>query len=158
GVAPTRSVQLVYEDRFGYDTRLSHDAGVGFKLTKHLKSIEMYAPAPPNAASLAWHYDLGYVVSDSTFRELLKSVRLCDANDVCPWTRYFDWNTESDGGGLDSPMTSTTIEQYVGRATTSYTGCWEPPPDKTALVIDVDGDGKDDLLYWGDYTCDDTGI
>ena len=154
GAPARRTVKFVYEDRIPFDQQFSFSAGIRFALMKRLHSIEMYAPPQPgHQPVLVWHYDLEYIRSDSTMRELLKSVRMVDRQSVSLWAKYFDWNSETDGSNW-SGSEPTVIDNHVGQrrdTTVNVNPVYFPPPDDKPLVLDADGDGKDDLLYWDSY-------
>jgi RHS repeat-associated protein len=152
---PNRYVELVYEERPGFDQSFGYHGGFRSRAKGRVSAIEMYAPLVSGGLpALAFRYRLDYTLSDTSYRTLLDKVRLCDAADVCTWAKEIEWNTFEDEASLAGiPVTSTVIEGDVQEGLSPTTWCWEAPPDIGTVVLDADGDGRSDLLYWDDWEC-----
>ena len=126
-----RYVQFVYEDR--PDPEVAYQVGVASTLAKRVKAIELYAPNP-TATQLVWKYSLGYQTS-STQRSLLTSVTKCSPNGGCLKAKLFDWNNPQ----IMPWFTTSTFNPQP----TAPNGFRTP----AMKVMDLNGDGIDDILY-----------
>ncbi|NTX11735.1 hypothetical protein HUA76_13120 [Myxococcus sp. CA056] len=147
---PQRSVVFNYEPG---DVDESYVAGFKLRTSKRLERIEMFAPDVPVSqtqmgAVVSWRsYSLKYREGSErsvSGRSLLKTLTECDGRNVCKSPTTFHW-----GMGSESFTTINTgvpdiihndarldsLHPYVAR---DY---W------TIQLVDVNGDGKDDLLY-----------
>jgi RHS repeat-associated protein len=123
-------VNLIYEDR--PDPSEEFISGYPHHLGKRLERIEVRGETG-SALELAWTYELSYIESQTTGRSLLRSVTRCDANGVCLPATEFGWNEPE----LDySPVDLGEMEDHPTPA--DWTKVW---------LVDVDGDGRDDLVY-----------
>jgi RHS repeat-associated protein len=131
GILPaSRYVQFNYEDR--PDVVTGWEAGVKYTLPKRIKSIDMYAPNPA-ATGLVWRYTFGYITG-GTKRSLLTSVARCSPSGACVQAKQFDWNSPA----ALPWFTASTVGPAVMQSGTRPPGL---------QVLDVDGDGTDDVVY-----------
>jgi RHS repeat-associated protein len=139
-VLAQRSVKLYYDtDR--PDGNVAYVSGVGLTSVARLTRLEMYAPNP-TIPSLIRTLSLSYQPSPSTGKSLLKTVQECDGPAPADPTtaavlcRHEDFSYQS---GSDPTNGWTDVDTGI---TDVRTG------DGTPLtVIDVNGDGRSDLLY-----------
>ena len=129
-----RSVHFVYEDRL--DPSFSWLSGIKLKNTKILKKIEMHAPNP-DAIALVQSYEFDYLYSFTTHRSLLHTINRCDFEHTCLWAKEFKWET-----GNRPNFTTIDLPQHDFISTHFQNGL-----DTSFLVLDMDGDGSDELLY-----------
>lgn len=133
-----RSVEFAYESR--HDATSAWVNGVRYVNDERVKSVTMKAPNP-TATTAVRTYNFTYrgagTADHDKTRSLLWKVQECGAKGGCLPYREFRWT-----GAEDLPS-----------FTTSSLGNWnpasEPSPDglrPSAQVLDVDGDGSDDLL------------
>ena len=102
--------------------------------TKRLKTISMYAPNP-GATGLVWQYNLAYTTG-ATGRSLLSSVAKCGPSGGCLRSKNFSYQT--------SERAVPTFTQTDLGALTLTTDQSRPP---FAHIVDLNGDGADDLLW-----------
>lgn len=153
GASPRRHVDFTYEDR--PDPRVRYHRGFEIGERKRLKRIDAYAPNP-DATAPVWSYRLAYQTSGDTGNSLLASVNLCDAANVCSFTRSFEWTTVSPGPGVQEHVIADTefgakalgydqdsIDWYQSNPSAN----WFKPNDTRVVLYDMDGDGDDDALY-----------
>jgi hypothetical protein len=110
------------------DPSFSYVAGVRVNVTQRLAAIEAWAPNPYAPASKVWEYDLTYETSPGSGASLLTKVQRCDKTGTCLPAKRFGW-TSSAG-----PAYAQIHEKHAG-----MTG--------KPLVLDLDGDGRDDVLF-----------
>lgn len=101
-------------------------AGVHLRQTRRLDRIDLLAPDESGAAALVGTYRLTYRNDSITGRSLLSAVTLCDAADACLPATTIDWSL----GDFDVDTVTTGLGA----------------PNAVGLA-DVNGDGRDDLLY-----------
>jgi RHS repeat-associated protein len=128
---PNRSVRFFYEDR--PDPIDSFDAGVHTRTGTRLSRITMHGGPQGGTAELLREYRLGYQSTSITGRSLLRTVTECDHNGACKLPLSFNWSQ----GSHDFDVTDTNITD-VGTSVNS---------GNRVVVGDIDGDGRDDLLY-----------
>ncbi|MEZ4298906.1 MAG: SpvB/TcaC N-terminal domain-containing protein [Polyangiaceae bacterium] len=137
-VEASRAVKLVYEARSADDVRLSFSGGMALQRSLRLRAIELVGPGEALVRRVA----MAYSASPVSGRTLLSSVEECAADGVCrPATRLF-WGEGGSGtnGGSDS---ASGEGAFSDRATKL------PVPTArgaSPILLDVDGDGLDDLL------------
>ncbi|WP_371666573.1 FG-GAP-like repeat-containing protein [Streptomyces sp. NBC_00289] len=131
GVAAKRRVEFDYEDDAA-GARFSYTAGVRFAHTKRLKTIRMLAPMPDDT-KLAWQYHLAYTVSSSR-QSLLASLQKCGSAGGCVKKKEFGWSSQPAAPSF------TVVD---GGSVTLDTAAGNP----RMRVLDLDGDGRSDLLY-----------
>lgn len=142
----TRYIKFNYEDhrpdpiytdieRFDYQESKVPELSTDTKATattRRLRSIECYAPgvtSETKAAQLAWTYDLAYTQSTGSGRSLLTSVKRTGALGGESYAKEFSWD-QTKGGVF-------TNEGSLGSL---------GDPNFEMTSIDVDNDGKDELL------------
>ena len=132
--APNRRVEFTYAAR--PDPIDSFERGIHIRTTQRLTRIRMLAAATGATAQLLRDYQLTYRddSNDSiSGRSLLGSVTECDHNAVCLKPLEFQWSLGSyEFDEIDSGVTDAAISSST---------------DGRLEVADIDGDGKDDLLY-----------
>jgi RHS repeat-associated protein len=126
-VAPARrEVRFVYQDRA--DRIDSWIAGLHRRETKRLSNIETYV-----SGALVRRYSLAYETKSITKRSLLASLTECDGANVCLPKTSFTWEYGSwDHDVIDTGITDAGV--HLASANRLH-------------VADVDGDGRDDILY-----------
>ncbi|WP_437604628.1 SpvB/TcaC N-terminal domain-containing protein [Sorangium sp. So ce834] len=83
GSSPRRKIVFAYEDR--PDPSISYAGGIGWRSTKRLKTIAMWAPNPVSTQKV-WEYTLDYEMGQLG-RSLLSSVQKCGHQGT--WARRF---------------------------------------------------------------------
>ncbi len=155
-----RQVVFNYDDDFrpdilyGYDdpphqsnvpTAFGHNT-LHSLAVRRLISIDCNAPTPTagapegntaSATSLVWTYTFGYATSATSGRTLLKSVKRSGAQGSENYAKLFTW-TETKGG-FDDQQTL-----FVSRPAPPEIAYGDPT--ETMVAVDVDNDGKDELL------------
>ena len=126
-----RTVQFTWEPR--QDVRQSFVSGVEFQNTKRLKSIVMNGPNPTTLSQLRI-YQLGYADVAGQHAQLT-SVQECDRGNVCKAPTNFTW-TVPGTTFVSAPAT-----------TWSATNAARIPFIPSLLPADINGDGRDDLLF-----------
>lgn len=132
--APTRFVTFKYEPRVYSDIRFV--GGMRFEAAQRVRSIEISGP-DPTLTALIKSYVFGYIADSGVSREILQSVKECDRAGVCkaPTTFHYEQtvynqfsavSTGIDPAALGFPTSSVLIRTAVG---------------------DINGDGRDDLVY-----------
>lgn len=104
------------------------------KLTHRLSSIDCYAPGATDqtkAAQLAWTYSITYTQSTGSERSLLRTVTRIGAMGGRTYAKEFSW--EQTKGGTYADATGNTIGPFGD-------------PSSVLTALDVDNDGKDELL------------
>jgi RHS repeat-associated protein len=124
---PDRKIDLIYETRADPVDQYvpGPSASAHIRLGRRLKTIRMWA-----GTEELREYRLGYTNNSITGRSLLVDVTECDRNDVCLSPLDLDWSMGSNYFGL-IPL------DYIS----------DVQPNKTLRVLDVNGDGWDDILY-----------
>ncbi|QSQ18773.1 VCBS repeat-containing protein [Pyxidicoccus parkwayensis] len=138
GLPATRFVDFEYEAR--PDTPILYVAGFKLGLGRRLKEIRVRAPNP-TAVGLVRSYRLAYVPDAQSGLSLLTTFQECDGAGACVRPVSFGW-TPGDAGFEETDTGVTDVTQ-------GNSLFWVLNP------IDVDGDGRDDLLYRRPY--DDNG-
>jgi RHS repeat-associated protein len=139
--AQPRKVAFDYEDRPNdRDWSENFAGGIRYRVTKRLKAIKLWAPAP-SISSLVRSYKLDYLPSETSSRSLLTAVRECDEEAspvVCMPPVQFTY----DRGDKE-------FAQSFRRINTGLTGPLKPGTYGASNIdiADVDGDGRDDVLY-----------
>ncbi|RKH09905.1 hypothetical protein D7V97_15245 [Corallococcus sp. CA053C] len=136
GLAANRFVDFDYEPRL--DSSVAFVAGLKIKLSQRLKSITMRAPNPTTVSQVK-QYRLGYTPNlGAQSLTTLSSVQECDGTGVCMNPLTFEWTPETD--------TFDDVDTGVTDVMQTYSSVY----DSLYWVLqtqDVDGDGRDDLLY-----------
>ncbi|WP_437948975.1 FG-GAP-like repeat-containing protein [Sorangium sp. So ce296] len=125
GSSPRRKIVFEYEDR--PDPSISYGGGIGWRSTKRLKTIAMWAPNPVSTQKV-WEYTLDYEMGQLG-RSLLSSVQKCGHQGTCLWPKRLHWIHEDPllfAGGPVLPIS--------GEIT-------------SVRVFDANGDGRDDILH-----------
>ncbi|WP_438022578.1 SpvB/TcaC N-terminal domain-containing protein [Sorangium sp. So ce233] len=129
GLPHSRSVQFEYEARPDVMTRYMH--GLETKVGQRLRRIKV--TAAPGYTSVR-RYDLTYTQSKGSGQSLLEAVTECTA-DACKRPTRFGWaEAEAGFGGIiDTTATTPKIGEYY--------------PASQVVVMDMNGDGTDDVVY-----------
>jgi RHS repeat-associated protein len=133
GAIGKRKVVFAYETR--PDPTFAYVSGVKLQTTKRLRAIEMFGPNPVTTEPL-WSYALSYQTGPTAGRSLLASIKKCGALGGCLLAKQFHY------GNSREPFFRRAYEQTYQTA--------EASPDAVHLVFDMDGDGKDELLFEGE--------
>jgi RHS repeat-associated protein len=152
---PRRRVELHY-DTSRPDKESRFVSGLKLKAAQRLTRIELWAPATLGSAPAARmrSYVLTYRNDSLSQRSLLSSIQECDGQEVCRRPLEFEWERgrhDQLPGGLyehiDTGITDVAANGWVpdphspGGFNTTATDFW------TILPLDINGDGRDDLLY-----------
>lgn len=137
GKAATRKVEFGYEPR--PDPTFTYVAGVRFNQTQRVDSISMFAPNPA-ATTLTRAYHLTYL--EDRGRSRMETVTMCGGvtppgkeTPGCLPPKIFTWS---------SSALEFSGQQAEGQPPVTTSGKASNP---AAKVMDVDGDGIDDVLY-----------
>ena len=131
--APLREVRLVYSDSGIRDTAFS--AGVARRLSRVVERIEMWV-----RESRVRSYIFDYKSDDWTRRQTMVGARECDQFDLCREKTVFEWSTPAWYPHVEPVMVADS--SWLPRG-----GVDDGPPPHMALGTDVNGDGRDDLVY-----------
>ncbi|WP_437832732.1 FG-GAP-like repeat-containing protein [Sorangium sp. So ce1153] len=116
-----------------YGRATLYTAGIPRQRSQLLRWIAVYGPNPSDQG-LLWRYDLGYEDGPSesfdTGRARLVEVKRCGGLGGCFRARKFRWSSRQGDWFEESP-----IDEHPW-----FTGAKHP------VVLDVDGDGKDEVL------------
>ncbi|MCC7243499.1 MAG: VCBS repeat-containing protein, partial [Acidobacteria bacterium] len=113
-------------------------------ISKRLTSVEMRADAPANGeGTLVRRYELGYLTSAQTQRELVSSIRECDADGVCLPSTTFNWAQET-WNATGKQFATTTIPA----GTIPFGLTLNAASNNGVYVGDWNGDGRSDLIGW----------
>ncbi|HET6725359.1 MAG TPA: SpvB/TcaC N-terminal domain-containing protein, partial [Gammaproteobacteria bacterium] len=122
-VAPSHTVEFAYEALpTGVDAIVSYVAGTRIQQTQRLHSITVNYNG-----SLVQQYTLTYETSSPTHRSRLMQVKECGPGDCLPPTTI-SWQNGTSGFGSVNPGPIAVAPGYVH-------------------IMDVNGDGRDDLVY-----------
>ena len=166
----TRKVTFVYEPRT--DREFSFVSGFGLKSTERLQAIVMLGPgleaAGASHITQLRRYNLTYDNFSVSRRSLLGSVQECDGSGICRVPVVFQWELGCGIGTLTSPERIGTGCDHGSDANPSpfedidlglpdvmkfstNSAVWQSVPQVADLwtiqTADIDGDGRDDLLY-----------
>ncbi|MCP3143129.1 RHS repeat-associated core domain-containing protein [Pyxidicoccus xibeiensis] len=146
---PRRRVEFLYEPG---DVDESYVAGLKLRSASRLVQIDMYAPDVPVSEwelgpSTRWRtYALVYRNDSISGRSLLKYVLECDNGNVCKVGTTLDWELGSEQFfTLNTGITDVAANGYV--TDTSGALQYKARDFWNLHVADVNGDGRDDLLY-----------
>jgi RHS repeat-associated protein len=134
GEAPQREVRLHYEARGAAET--SYLAGTGRRLSRLVTQIEMRV-----REQSVRRYELDYKTDEWTRRSLLRGIRECDRFELCRDTTMFEWSEPSWAPEVESLVVADPI-LYENVAVIP-----NAPIAQSVLSVDVDGDGRDDLVH-----------
>jgi RHS repeat-associated protein len=134
GTAPTRFIEFSYDDRT--DKRTYFVSGFKLVAGKRLRSISIYGPRPATRGLLRG-YNFSYTQEPVTRSSLLSQVEECD-NTSCKQPVTFSW-APVDAGYDEQDTGLTNLTQYGPYASGDVFWLLQP--------ADVDGDGREDLLY-----------
>jgi RHS repeat-associated protein len=136
------------------DHEVSYEAGVERRLTQRLSLIEVDAPTP--VTGYVGGYFLSYTTSAGSGRSLLKEVKRCGAYQGCLWAKQFDWYDAKAPTFAETVVGDDPIHEMnwpdvildpvdprlnIGNG---WRGTYRTP---RLHVLDLDGDGIDDVLY-----------
>lgn len=131
------SLAAAYRVRFEWDTRPSNDvlftysAGTSTKETKRLNRVETQYNDPVGGWRLVRKYQLSYNTAGASPRSRLSSIQECDGSNACLAPTIFSWYdglTGWEDTSIVSPASSTAVMD-------------------AAYAIDMDADGRSDLVY-----------
>lgn len=128
---------------FDYDPRpdpmFAYASAVRTRQDVRLASIHMRAPNPESTETI-WSYALEYALPEESpsGRSLLARVRKVDAQGESLWAKEFDWALHQRPQFEFHSFANELSED----ATTESSF-----PEPAVLPVDVDGDGRDELLY-----------
>ncbi|MHB8742125.1 MAG: RHS repeat-associated core domain-containing protein [Sulfuricaulis sp.] len=132
--------------------RVDYVAGMKLALTQQLGSITVNAPVnsgtTPNALQVARTYHLNYGTPTASGLQALASLQECAPNgsgETCYPPTQFTWNFMRNAVGYTNGA-STTASYDKGL---SYLVDYK--------IGDIDGDGRQDLVWIKDQSCDNTG-
>ncbi|HEX8793942.1 MAG TPA: FG-GAP-like repeat-containing protein, partial [Polyangiaceae bacterium] len=139
-----RSIKLYYDQGRG-DARIGYVSGVATALASRLVKLEMYGPNP-TTPSLLRTLSLTYGTSDSTGRSLLQQVEECDGQPptVSNAAVLCRQQTFSYSAGSDQ------FDPYPGLSNPGAIGLEDgtnAPVYLDFYSLDIDNDGKSDILY-----------
>ncbi|WP_338041903.1 RHS repeat-associated core domain-containing protein [Myxococcus eversor] len=143
GMAATRFVDFDYGGDVRPDTMSIYVSGLSLKMSRRVREIRVSAPNPA-AVGLVRAYRFTYAQDSLSNLSLLRTFQDCDGAGACTRPLTFDY-TQNDPGFEEVNTGLTDLTQgstFNGRF-------WVLNP------VDVDGDGRDDLLYRTAY--DDVG-
>ncbi|WP_159396528.1 FG-GAP repeat domain-containing protein [Sorangium cellulosum] len=128
GVPHSRSVQFEYEARPDVLTRYTH--GLETTVQRRLRQIKVTADP---GSTLFRRYDLTYTQSKGSGHSLLEAVTECTAG-VCKRPTRFGWSEAEAGfeGGIDTTAITPKADEYLA---------------SQVVVMDMNGDGRDDVVY-----------
>ena len=141
-----RYVRFHYESRS--DVSETYSAGFRQRTDSRLARIDIYAPRLGRAdvaedAALLRRYELAYDAGSVTGRSLLQSIRQCDAAGICQWPTEFEWSL-----GTETDVYEVDVDDLADDETDEGEG------HRRFMLIDIDGDSRQDLLYPdGDVVC-----
>jgi RHS repeat-associated protein len=128
--APTgRRVRFEYEPR--PDPLVVYQGGFRIETTRRLTQITMEAPSPVLTKPV-WSYALAYGQSSATGASLLQEIKRCGSLGGCLPARQLGWQS--------------TLGPVFEQAT--FTA--EAPDGQEPMVLDADGDGRDEIVSWND--------
>lgn len=145
GIEPAREVLLHYGPR--PNVEVSYSAGTAQRLSTVVQRIEMLV-----RGDRVREYELDYKTDEWTGKPIVVGLTECDRNELCRPKTRFDWTSPSWDPSSDYVMESPDgWMDWGGRH--GITDLW-PQLIETG---DLDGDDKDDLIYWahsGGYRLD----
>jgi hypothetical protein len=99
---------------------------ISTRVRKLLTGISVFVPS--ESPDPVWRYEISYQKSPGTGRSLLDSVRRCGSGIACELRKVFGWES---GGEPKYEVRDLDVTTY----------------DKHAFVGDLNGDGRDELVY-----------
>jgi YD repeat-containing protein len=139
GLAPTRSIQFIYENR--NDFRPLWDNGIRQEIKQRIQAIDVRV-----GNDLVRRYQMTYNYSQSSQASLLKKIDLCSASGSCLLVSEFDYNQPTPG------FNSNPSFQLPFKIFHNNRAGWDVKNE--ALIQDLDGDGIVDFTR---ATCWDEG-
>jgi RHS repeat-associated protein len=131
----SRTVQFTYQPKRGTDANATaYQAGLEADLSQRLYQIQMLAP-DPSTKQVVWSYQLGYQDQGFLGRALLTSVQKTGGLGTSSVVRTFTWQSGDPLKGIPE-----TVAVDLGTHSTAAGDVW------TWQVLDLNGDGKDDLV------------
>ncbi|WP_426750757.1 FG-GAP-like repeat-containing protein [Myxococcus sp. Y35] len=133
--AASRSVRFVYENR--PDVAEQFVNGLKLRRSRRLVRLEMRGPNPVHP-SLLRSYRLVYGTPSISKRSVLTELYECDGAGVCTAPTRFEWTPGSwEFEAVNTGISDATVSPGYARAE----GIW------MLYTPDINGDGRDDLLY-----------
>ena len=145
-----RWIRFVYESR--PDAIPTFAPGFDTTVSQRLKAIEIYTPA---STAISWRYALAYGTSMFSARSELTSLQECDQFGACRPATTFNWQRFTPQSPTRPPLGDANdyrVASYpMGNssqctASTSFQ-CFDQLSFTNLLAGDLDGDGRDDLIY-----------
>ncbi|MBX3704369.1 MAG: VCBS repeat-containing protein [Steroidobacteraceae bacterium] len=132
GVAASHQVAFIYESRPSNEVDITHVAGRPVRLIVRLDRIDVF-----HGSTLLRRYELNYQPAlTATGRSRLASLQECGAGGTdCLAPTTFDWTDTTPGFGA------------AGAVSAAIPGSTSLPAHQLINTADVNGDGRDDLVY-----------
>lgn len=128
GLAPYNRVEFDYEPR--RDIKDSYISGSRVRIAKRLARVRSFAGDEPGRS-----YEIFYHYSRSSFRSRVSSVQECGSDGSCLRPTAFGWRQQVFGYERAAGFEDAPLALFADGANEGGT-----------RVLDLDGDGKDDLL------------
>ncbi len=143
----TREVRFVWSPRPDVATRWVS----GLKLAEgtRLSEVTMLGPNPLETRQLR-SYLLAYELSPVSARSRLVSLTECDGSPVCKQPTQFGWANDAVARELKPVSTEPELDETVHSGDNLddlFFNDLQFDPNGQTLVLDIDGDGYDDVLY-----------
>ncbi|QSQ22933.1 VCBS repeat-containing protein [Pyxidicoccus parkwayensis] len=154
---PRRSVLFYYKPTERPDRIEGYVSGFRLVSVRLLESIHMWGPGWGTGPMR--RYKLGYHNNSVSGRSLLEKLEECDANGDCKRPTIFSWELGTPGTGRVEQVppidpyflrvkVSSALPYIAGSSGYPDTEGFYPAPDFWTLqALDVNGDGRDDLIY-----------
>lgn len=149
-MVPYNAVNFIYEDR--PDPWQGYVGGAKLQRLKRLVgvNVRINVNADGTGGTLVRQYKIGYGVSPTSGRSLVRSVEDCDGAGVCLPASTFDYSVRAGGantlaavgsGDWGGPNLGTLSNNF------DQDGYKFQQVRTKAMVVDLNGDGKSDLLH-----------
>ncbi|HEY2518448.1 MAG TPA: SpvB/TcaC N-terminal domain-containing protein, partial [Polyangiaceae bacterium] len=151
GQAALRSVNFLYEKPSSSEPSCRFVSGLGIGAQARLKTVTMRGPTVPNGASALTTgtlrtYNMAYEQSPATGRSRLKMVQECDPWNNCkPGTTFNYENGHAPGTFVELPNALSSLQTPP-----VVPGGYGYASPTVKQFVDLNADGKDDVIFWGD--------